>query len=408
MSIYSYQNFQILLEAKIQFLNNLKSVLNKMDHPLAKKILSLEDQDLDININYFNSKDVDYLSFYQDNKIKSWVYIISDNGGILYLPEVEKKLSGKFTLDAYSGQEGVIEDDVDPELIKKYYPQYKIERIVILQTENGRVLVDAKYLEPSKPFGTEQSGKIGRTFKTLLHSAGYEANAKEIEELVNNYKKVVSDKSINMDLVSGENIRKYYLDKNGTSLKKGTLAGSCMRYAYCQEYLDLYTQNSNVQCLILRSPNESDKIMARALVWKLNNGKYFMDRVYYTHDYEVGLFTDYAKEKGWIYKEAQGSLPTGLKLGDSDYLETLIVDLENVDFSYYPYLDTLKWMDMGKKTISNVSNGTFPLESTEGELGVGCDFCGGSGEVDCPECNGSDEDCYFCHGDNQVPCPDCG
>jgi hypothetical protein len=409
MSIYNYKNFQLLLEAKIYFFKNLKRILKKMDHPLAKKILELEDKDLDININYFNTKNksYDYLSFYQDSKVRGWEYMITDNAGVLFLPKLE--LGDDINLFVNSGDIGTIESDVDLELIKKHYPRYDFERVVILKTKNGKHLIDFNFLKPVKPSGYEEEGKVGRTFNTLLKSAGYNPTPKEIEDLVNNYKKVVSDKYSNFELVSGEDIRKFYLGKNSSSLKKGTLGGSCMRYEYCQNYFGIYINNKNVQCLVLNSDDEPGKIMARALVWKLKNGKYFMDRVYSTHDYEVGLFIDYAKERGWIYKSSQNSLSTGFMLGDDNYTEPLIVQLENIEFDEYPYLDTLKWMDYSKKTLSNINNGTLPLESTEGFMGVGCDFCLGEGQVECPECYGrsGNRECPICIGSGMADCPEC-
>jgi len=411
MLIFNYQKFQLLLEAKIQFLNNLKNILGKMDHPLAHKILALKDRDLAININYFNTKDINYLTFFPDDKVKEWEWIITDNSAILYLPIVAKKYDISSDANIFAGMVGTIISDINLDLIKKHYPRltYTYDRVVIFETEEGKALVDVKYLQKIKPVGTEQSGKVGRIFKTLLTAAGYSATEKEIEDLVNNYKKVISDKSTNMELVQGEEIRKYYSHKSGSSIRKGTLAGSCMRYDYCQPYLDIYVENSNIYCLVLKSEDEPDKIMARALVWKLVDGKYFMDRIYCTHDYEVGTFIDYARERGWIYKDSQNSLPSGLKLGHDYYNDKLKVQLEKIEFSSYPYLDTLKWMDWGQKTLSNVNNGTFPLESTEGEMGVGCDFCSGDGRVDCPECDGDGyEDCDFCSGNGRIDCPECG
>lgn len=410
MTILKYKKFESLLEAKIQYLNKLKHVLGKMEHPLAKKLLELEDKDLDININYFNTKDSDYLLFYQDDKVDKWIYLLTDNAGIVYLPDVENELNTFFNINIFAGIEGTIESDVDLNLIKKYYPRYNYDRVVIFTTSEGKTMIDFKYLTPIKPFGKEQIGKIGRTFQSLLQKSGYNPTPKEIEELVNDYKKIVSDKSSSMELVTGEDIRKYYSHKSATSLKKGTLAGSCMRYDYCQDYLDIYTKNSNVYCLILKSVDENDKILARALVWKLTNGKYFMDRIYTTNDYEVGIFIDYAKKNGWIFKKRQDSSNNGFQLGDNEYNEPLIVQLDEVSFNQYPYLDTLKYLTWNTKKISNIYNGTLPLESTDGELGAGCDFCGGGGMVDCPECDGNrgNRECDFCNGAGRVDCPECG
>jgi hypothetical protein len=44
------------------------------------------------------------------------------------------------------------------------------------------------------------------------------------------------------------------------------------------------------------------------------------------------------------------------------------------------------------------------LAGTRGNIPDSCEFCGGTGRVDCPECDGSDPNC--CGGPN-VDCPEC-
>ena len=81
-------------------------------------------------------------------------------------------------------------------------------------------------------------------------------------------------------IVKDEDIRKYYLYESYES-DNHTLGGSCMRYEKCQKYLDIYVKNPEVcQLLILKSDDDKDKIKGRALIWKLTNGEYYMDRIY--------------------------------------------------------------------------------------------------------------------------------
>ena len=54
--------------------------------------------------------------------------------------------------------------------------------------------------------------------------------------------------------------------------------------------------------VIYKSDDDTDKILGRALLWKLRDGKRFMDRIYTANDSDVQLFKDYAKENGWYTK----------------------------------------------------------------------------------------------------------
>jgi hypothetical protein len=60
--------------------------------------------------------------------------------------------------------------------------------------------------------------------------------------------------------------------------------------------------------LIQRSDSDYDKISGRAIIWTLDDGMVFMDRVYTVNDSDVELFKMYAKQKGWAYKYGQNSM----------------------------------------------------------------------------------------------------
>ena len=119
-----------------------------------------------------------------------------------------------------------------------------------------------------------------------------------------------------------------------------------MRYKECGEYFGIYVQNPEVcQLLIKRSDFDSDKITSRALVWKLRNGDYFMDRVYYSKDSEVLLYKEYAIREGWAYKKNQSTGSYNTMIGNGDvYTKSLEVQLEKWKFKKYPYLDTIPYL----------------------------------------------------------------
>ena len=152
----------------------------------------------------------------------------------------------------------------------------------------------------------------------------------KIEEFVNLYKSAIDGEDLSkFELVSGKDIKKWYHENNYDQIR-GQLGNSCMRYNKCQNFLDIYTKNPEVcQLLILKSDDEKDKIIGRALIWKLTDGNYYMDRIYTINDSDRLLFQDYARiNKIENSYDGNSSLKLEVKLGDYTYEK-------------YPYMDTL-------------------------------------------------------------------
>ena len=187
----------------------------------------------------------------------------------------------------------------------------------------------------------------------------------KIEEFVNLYKSSIDgDDLTNFEMVKGEDIRKWYLRDNYEQ-ERGQLGNSCMRYKSCQDYFDIYVNNPDIcQLVILKSDDDKDKIKGRALVWKLTDGEYYMDRVYTINDSDKLLFIDYARINK-IKNLYDGSSDSWreVKLGDYTYKK-------------YPYMDTFVvynpttkilrddedlWPNQGYISLQN-TNGTFEPE----------------------------------------------
>jgi hypothetical protein len=151
----------------------------------------------------------------------------------------------------------------------------------------------------------------------------------KIEEFVNLYKAAIDGEDLTkFELVSGDDIRKWYL-KDNYEQERGQLGNSCMRYRNCQDFFDIYVKNPEVcQLLILKSDDDKDKITGRALIWKLTDGDYYMDRIYTINDSDKLLFQDYARiNKIENSYDGNSSLDLEVKLGDHTYQK-------------YPYMDT--------------------------------------------------------------------
>jgi hypothetical protein len=152
----------------------------------------------------------------------------------------------------------------------------------------------------------------------------------KIEEFVNLYKAAIDGEDLtNFELISGEDIKKWYL-KDNYERERGQLGNSCMRYRSCQDFFDIYVKNPEVcQLLILKPDDDKDKIKGRALVWKLTDGEYYMDRIYTINDSDKILFQDYAR-----INKIKNSFDNNS--GNSQ----LIVKLGDYTYQKYPYMDT--------------------------------------------------------------------
>lgn len=216
-----------------------------------------------------------------------------------------------------------------------------------------------------------ESGKI-----KLIYDSGFMIGDKDIEKFVDRLSALLKDSSSSaqskMKLVDGENIRHWYDQSNYASLI-GELGNSCMADESCQPYFDIYCKN-DVSLLILL--NENNKLIGRALVWKLTTGEYFMDRVYTIISSDRYLFYTYAKQNNWAYKEIElGKVSiffNGKKYEPNNI--TLKVQLDEWKFKYYPYLDTLYYLDVDTGIISNdfsrSRNEIWKLTQTQGDCVV--------------------------------------
>lgn len=181
----------------------------------------------------------------------------------------------------------------------------------------------------------------------------------DIETFVNQYKAAIDGDDLNnFELVSGEDIKKWYHENNYRETR-GQLGNSCMRYNSCQSFLDIYVKNPEVcQLLILKSEDNKDKITGRALIWKLTNGSYYMDRIYTINDSDKLLFHDFFEK--WMIKNSYSVSDENLevKLGDHTY-------------SKYPYMDTFIVYNPTTKILSEDEDlwpgqGYIKLQDTQG------------------------------------------
>ena len=107
----------------------------------------------------------------------------------------------------------------------------------------------------------------------------------------------------NFNIVDGLKLSHYY-HFNSYLSGSGSLGCSCMKYDQCQDYLDLYTKNSDIiKMLVMTADN--GQLIGRALLWEFDGNK-IMDRIYTIDDESYQYhFKKWADDNGYWYKKEQ-------------------------------------------------------------------------------------------------------
>jgi hypothetical protein len=440
-SEFIFESHLMVNESKIVYSNELRNVFKKLDHRFSKILLDMEAREIDTKNNYFDismKPDTnDMLSFSTDKKVRELLdkegvtaetVIYTGKGGVLKHSDSNKHIFDKlgYTYEEGSsayrpgqGENGFILDRAYSEESDNIFAHVIFNPGEPNEKEGVYNLKNLKILKNLSPIWSKnrQDIYVGKAVRGLLSSRGETFKDIELENFVNIFKSGVStDLKDLFKLVKGDEIAywynedNYYIDEDEDRVG-GTLGESCMRSAD-DSYFDIYCKNPEVcQLLILFSSVDTQKIVGRALVWKLNTGNMFMDRVYYTEDYINSLFSDYAKQNNIFKKEINNSHGNTKSISPSSGSIAYpgnTVDLTSgiIYYDYYPYLDTFKYFYPNLSTLSTIfdrSDESYELEDINGgtsDHNYGCEYCGGSGEEECGYCGGSgNEECSYCEGD---------
>lgn len=229
-------------------------------------------------------------------------------------------------------------------------------------------LFDPQFKSKEHPVWTKFRSeiKIGR-FVTKIFGNKFPANKKreelakggkpeDVESFVNMFIATVEAHSKIFKLVNGDDIS-YWYNSERYFKSSGTLGGSCMRGCRTETF-KLYTQNPDkVQLLILHPEDIRDKIIGRAIVWKLDDpsGRYYMDRIYTADDSDEYMFIEYAKRHNWLYKSSQ-SYGADYNIVDpsNDTSEKIKMSVQlKPECDRFPYLDTLQFYNTKTGIITN-------------------------------------------------------
>ncbi len=428
------ESIEFIIESDVVYSDKFRLALNKIESPISKSLLDIENKDFNVQSNFFDiSADKnDTVSFTPDRKAqeilkdKKDLVRFSGSAGFLKHKETNQELFDKlgytYTTDEpyrpNSSDIGEVVARVTSETSGNTYAWVKWGKNQDGSDKEGVYNVDKlRQTEDNKLkqifSSNRQELKIGRAIRALLKVADVDFVDKDIESFVNQYKAFIdklNDKFSLFEEVKGDDIA-YWYNYQRYYERKGTLGQSCMSNVP-NAYLDIYTSNPDVCSLIIfRSVDDNDKIIGRALLWTIEDGKKFMDRIYTINDSDVQLFRDYAKEMGWYTKYYNGSSDSNQAYDPNGSMVrlNLLVNIRKGTYSSYPYLDTLKYWNSSAGTLSSEkSSGDRVLEDTGGDYLTGCDYCDGGGRTSCSNCDGDGNyECYECDGSGNEECDEC-
>jgi len=218
------------------------------------------------------------------------------------------------------------------------------------------------------------SAKIGRTVRQILTANNISVTDQQIEKFVNTYKnawdKSFKKTSEGIHLVSGEDIRNWYLESKYVP-GGGQLNNSCMRYDSTQDFLNIYTENPEV-CQLVILVDDKNRLLGRAILWKLISGinkyGYYLDRVYTRFDSDVEKFADW-------YKDFIKATDDNFKAHFIGHTGDCKVQLKKWKFKLYPYMDTLSILDhesgiLGTWQIEDRTKLQYHIQNTSGHPNV--------------------------------------
>ena len=197
----------------------------------------------------------------------------------------------------------------------------------------------------SKRFHIKAGAFVSKIFKDI--------SPREVEKFATLFRNIQTKVEFKFKVVGSDSIMNYYHYDSYRS-ESGSLGNSCMKYVSCQDYLSLYTENTDlVKMLVMIDQNH--KLIGRALLWTTDEFK-IMDRIYTIDDEEYQFhFKKWADDNGYWYKREQkwNNCLFFESKGKTIYKE-ISFELKSFEFNHYPYMDTFKFLNTNDGVISNI------------------------------------------------------
>lgn len=318
---------KFIAEAHLYLDEEIKDTLTTIDNPIAKRILALHRKQQDSDLSFVTHTDQ----------------------------------KGYLAFATYKKAAEILRKNDDP-FAKGIPDEVAADKELDVHDRNKAF----DYLRGNKSM---TNAKITRLVSTLFPNEYKDAEGqKTLRDLIDKYG-ALTDNNYTLEVVSGEEIRHWYLLDNYESTK-GDLGTSCMRHDYCQSYLDIYTNNPEVVSMLIMK-NSKGLLRGRALIWELDQEggpRQLMDRIYFRDERVKETFINWAKDKKMAYKASRGN---NIVWNGERYDGTeLKVQLDEWEFDEYPYMDTFCKLDTGTGVLTTDDRkevGFYILRSTDGE-----------------------------------------
>ena len=356
----------LILESNVIYSTKFKNILSKMkDNRIAKSLLEIENQDLDVTANFFDVKiDNDSIVTFTNDRSaqailkidKEMVLWTGNRGAWLTNSEANQNIFQRLGYTAPEIGTPVYQPTRTEigEVISKWMSPRTNKTWSYVKFENGEGVYNAERLKDAhedlknKVFTTSrQEIRTGRAMRTLLNAKSLTFNDAEIEIFVNEFRGILSvmnDVFSRFEIVDGEKLFYWYKRENYEFQRMGNLGTSCQAVGR-RDWLQIYIDNPDaVKLLILKSFDNPDKILGRSLLWNLEDEKKLMDYIYVSKDSDKNVFKEYAKAKGFIIR-------------DEIHNETWVSYLKPKPDGYesYPSIDTMRYWDRNSGKLSNKS-----------------------------------------------------
>lgn len=352
---------QLLLESNVIYSNKFKKALEKMsENEIAKKLLEIENQDLDVVSNFFDIKiDNDNILTFTPDRVaqqiledtREYVNYVGRRGGWLtnnvrtngaifarlgFTPTTEEVFHPSNNLI------GEVISEITSEKTSKTWCYVKFPTGEgVYNREKLRTIVDDK--QKIVFTKSRQEIRIGRVVRLLLTAYNFNTTPAAIETFVNEFRAVLSimnDVFSRFEIVEGDDLGFWYHRRNYEFPHNGTLGGSCQAVGNL-DWLEIYIKNpQTVKLLMLKSENFDNKIIGRALLWTLDDGRQVMDTIYTSKDSDRNVFIEYGNAKGYL---------------QMNYSDTFIAHINPGTFDQYPSVDNMNNWDPTTGKISNKS-----------------------------------------------------
>lgn len=211
----------------------------------------------------------------------------------------------------------------------------------------------ARSLRPHQPNKTSTI-TMTSLFRTAFNASDVKMKDKDIEDIANGIKKYFMESDIVITEHTGDDLVAQYHESRHSFLDDiGDLYKSCMRYDKCIPWLQLYADNPDkVRMIVARMGNRG--IIGRTLVWKLDDGREYADRIYGSAATRQVIY-EYCESKG---------------IKNRDWLISAypcIVSLNPIQYKTFPYLDTMCWYDGANHKLYNKA--TYQEFELQGKFG---------------------------------------